>query len=76
MGYTNWWSHAANWYAGVDHPWLEDNMPLASMLMSVESPRWKWVGSFTTTPWILVCTDLMSSGRLAKVLRVGKITSH
>ena len=48
LGYTNWWSHAANWYAGVEHPWLEDNMPLASTLFDADE-RWvaqKEVGRF------------------------------
>ncbi|NQW24510.1 MAG: ABC transporter substrate-binding protein [SAR202 cluster bacterium] len=48
LGYTNWWSRAANWYAGVEHPWLEENMPLASTLFDADE-RWvaqKEVGRF------------------------------
>lgn len=48
LGYTNWWSHAANWYAGVEHPWLEENMPKASTLFDADE-RWiaqKEVGRF------------------------------
>ena len=48
LGYTNWWSHAANWYAGVEHPWLEENMPKATTMFDAEE-RWdaqKEVGRF------------------------------
>jgi len=48
LGYTNWWSHAANWYAGVEHPWLEENMPKATTLFDADE-RWaaqKEVGRF------------------------------
>jgi len=36
LGYTNCWSHAANWYAGVEHPWLEENMPNATTMFDTQ----------------------------------------